>query len=116
MNKTSALITASIRAGAILGRAEDKCLADLTEFAKNMGLVFQITDDILDVCGKEQLLGKATGSDAKHNKLTYPSLYGLEKSKEIIKGLNEKSIAILDKYKNSVFFKDLLVFLSNRSF
>ncbi len=117
MNKTAALLTASVRAGAILGGTDDKTLADLTEFAKNMGLVFQITDDILDVCGQVQLTGKATGSDAKHNKLTYPSLYGLDKSKAIIKDLSEKSIAILDKYKSkSMFLKDLIMFLTDRSF
>ncbi len=115
IKKTAALLTASVRAGAILGEAEESVLADLTEFAKNMGLVFQITDDILDICGEDQLLGKATGSDVKHNKLTYPSLYGLERSKEIMKELDEKSIIILTKYKEkSLFFRNLLIFLLER--
>ena len=117
MKKTSALLTSSVRAGAILGDANETILADLTEFAKNMGLVFQITDDILDICGQEQLLGKAIGSDVKHNKLTYPSLYGLDRSKVIIKELNEESIMILDKYNHKgVFLKNLLEFLLDRSF
>lgn len=115
--KTSALLTACMRAGAILGNANDEVLADLTEFAQNMGLAFQITDDILDVCGNQQLMGKAVGSDEKLNKMTYPSLYGIENSKAKVKELEKKSLLILDKYsEKSNFLKNLLLYLTDRSF
>lgn len=117
LNKTSALLTASIRGGALLSGADSSTLADLTEFAQNMGLAFQITDDILDICGDEQLLGKSIGSDAKLNKLTYPALYGLEASKKKIKELEQRSYEILESYQDkSVFLKELLLHLSNRCF
>lgn len=117
IKKTSALLTACIRAGAILGNADEEVLADLTEFAKNMGLAFQIIDDILDVCGNQQLMGKAVGSDAKLQKMTYPSLYGIDNSKAKVKELEKKSLLILDKYKErSDFLKNLLLYLTDRSF
>lgn len=115
--KTAALLIASVKAGALLGSADDDTLADLVVFAKNMGLAFQIIDDILDICGNQELLGKSTGSDEKLNKLTYPSLYGIEESKNQVKTLNNHSLKILDKYREkSDFFKNLLIHLADRSF
>ena len=77
INKTAALIMASVRAGAQLGGADDKMLESLTNYAENLGLAFQIVDDILDVVGDEATLGKKTGVDLENNKSTYPALYGL---------------------------------------
>lgn len=79
-NKTGALIRAAVRAGAIAGGAREEELSALTSYAENTGLVFQIVDDILDVVGEEQTLGKKIGMDAALGKLTYPALFGLEAS------------------------------------
>ncbi len=81
-NKTGALIRAAVRAGALIAKADENTLKALTEYAENLGLTFQIVDDILDVIGDEKTLGKNTGADEQSGKLTYPSLYGLEESKK----------------------------------
>lgn len=117
LKKTTALLMASVRGGALLGSADKEMLEDLTEFAKNMGFAFQITDDILDVCGDQHILGKSVGSDEKLKKMTYPSLYGLAEAKKKVKELNEKSLNILDKYNDKKhFFKYLINELEDRSF
>lgn len=82
-NKTAAIIIGCMRAGAIIGNATQEELEKITKYAKNIGLSFQIVDDILDVVGDESKLGKKVGSDIENNKSTYPSLLGLEKSKHI---------------------------------
>lgn len=78
--KTGALFCAAIRSGALLGGATDKQLAALTGYAEYLGLAFQITDDILDVTGTQEAIGKPVGSDAKNLKSTYVTLFGLEQA------------------------------------
>jgi geranylgeranyl diphosphate synthase type II len=80
-HKTGALIRASVRAGAILGGASAESLAALTRYGDAIGLAFQIADDILDVEGTTEELGKDAGSDQARGKATYPALVGLEASK-----------------------------------
>lgn len=80
-HKTGALIRASVRAGAILGGASEESLAALTRYGDAIGLAFQIADDILDVEGTTEELGKDAGSDQARGKATYPALVGLEASK-----------------------------------
>lgn len=82
-NKTAALFKASIKSGALIAGANDTELAVLDSYAHHFGLAFQITDDILDIEGTTSELGKPIGSDEKNQKLTYPLLYGLERSKEM---------------------------------
>ena len=82
-NKTSALFKASIKSGALVAGANDAELSALDSYAHHFGLAFQITDDILDIESTTSELGKPAGSDEKNQKLTYPLLYGLEKSKEM---------------------------------
>src|SRR3989339_420094 len=77
--KTGALITASLLVGATLAGAGKRQAERLERYGKNIGLAFQITDDILDVTGDKKLLGKK-GSDRDNDKLTYPALYGLDES------------------------------------
>lgn len=79
--KTGALITAAIRAGAILAAADQQQLSALTSFGDWLGLAFQITDDILDIEGDLEKLGKRPGSDLKKKKATYPAMYGLAEAK-----------------------------------
>jgi geranylgeranyl diphosphate synthase type II len=80
--KTGELFKASLRAGAILSKLEDKGLEALTGYAINFGLAFQITDDILDVSGDQSVLGKPIGSDERNVRTTYTSLFGLEGARE----------------------------------
>lgn len=82
--KTGELFKASLRSGAILGGMDEPGLQSITDYARHFGLAFQISDDILDVQGDEALIGKPVGSDAKNHKTTYPSLMGLEKSKDML--------------------------------
>ncbi len=80
-NKTGAIIRAAVRAGAILGGASEEVLALLTEYAENIGLAFQISDDILDEVSDSATLGKNAGKDRKMDKLTYPAVFGIEESR-----------------------------------
>lgn len=77
-NKTGALIRASCRMGAMLGGAGTSELAAITRFAEDLGLIFQIVDDLLDVTATPETLGKATGKDVEAGKLTYPMVLGIE--------------------------------------
>lgn len=94
-HKTGALITASVRIGAIIGGADEKTLETLTEYGHAIGLAFQITDDILDVVGDTAVLGKPVGSDEKNAKATYPELYGLEASREMAAAQCHRAQALL---------------------
>jgi len=76
--KTGALVRAAARCGAILAGANESELAAVTEYATNLGLLFQITDDLLDVTATAEDLGKTPGKDARSLKATYPALYGIE--------------------------------------
>ena len=98
LTKTSALIVAAIRAGARLGNADEDTLEDLTVYAENLGLAFQIRDDILDVEGSEEEMGKKSGMDSKNKKATYPALSGMEESKKWLNTLTEVAIDALSKY------------------
>ena len=78
--KTGALIRAAARCGAIIARANEADLQAITEYANNLGLLFQITDDLLDVTATAEDLGKTPGKDARSRKATYPALYGMDAS------------------------------------
>jgi geranylgeranyl diphosphate synthase type II len=80
-HKTGAMILASVRVGAKLGGAKGEILKALTRYGENLGLAFQIVDDILNVEGEADLMGKKTGSDLSKGKATYPSVLGVEESK-----------------------------------
>ena len=82
IHKTGELILASIRAGAIMKNAGDKELEAMTRYGEAIGLAFQIADDILDVEGNKEDTGKNVGGDAKKEKVTYPSILGIEESKK----------------------------------
>jgi geranylgeranyl diphosphate synthase type II len=81
--KTGALIRVAVRSGAMSGGADAKQLDALTLYGEKLGLAFQITDDILDITGSEDDLGKTIGSDAANDKSTYPSLVGLDRAREL---------------------------------
>lgn len=81
--KTGALLRASVRMGAIYAGADAEQLAALTRFGEHVGLAFQIVDDILDVEQSSEALGKTAGKDAAQNKITFPAVYGIERSREM---------------------------------
>ncbi len=113
--KTSALIEASIKAGAIIGNANEEQYKALCQYGNCIGLAFQVVDDILDVVGDEKKLGKKVGSDIENNKITYPVLYGIDKSKEIAKELIDKSIKSLDCFgEEANFLRELSRYLEKR--
>ncbi len=95
VRKTGAMILASVRVGAILGGAKGETLEPFTRFGKNAGLAFQIADDILNVEGSPELLGKSVGSDLSKKKATYPALLGVEESKRRAKELVEAAVDAL---------------------
>ena len=96
--KTAALIQAALMIGGILAGASDTEIRSLEKAAYDIGIAFQIQDDILDVTGNEKILGKPIGSDEKNHKLTYVSLNGLEKSKEDVKRLSGEAEDILSSF------------------
>ena len=116
LNKTGALIVAAVRAGLYLGGATDEMMADMTSYAENLGLAFQIADDILDVKGSEEEMGKKAGADEKQDKVTYVSLNGLEASEKRLDELTQASIKAIEKYyDNAEFFYKLVLKLQNRN-
>ena len=104
--KTGALIEATMMIGAILGGATDEEVEDV---AKKIGLAFQIQDDVLDVIGETETIGKSVGSDEKNQKATYVVFEGLEKAKQEVADLTDDAIAILQElpYENP-FLTELL--------
>jgi geranylgeranyl diphosphate synthase type II len=97
-SKTAALIRASVVSGAIGGGAADDDIARLKRFGETIGWAFQVVDDILDVEESSAALGKTAGKDAAQQKATYPSLYGLEKSRQFAKELETRAMADLEAY------------------
>lgn len=95
-NKTSALIEASMMTGAILAGADEEQVKLIEQAALNIGLAFQIQDDILDVTSTEEELGKPTHSDEKNNKVTYVSLMGIEEASRQVESLSREALALLE--------------------
>jgi geranylgeranyl diphosphate synthase type II len=95
-HKTGALICAAARAGAIIAGADASELEAITRYASQLGLLFQITDDLLDVTASVEDLGKTPGKDARSRKATYPSLYGLEASRERAREAHQEACKALN--------------------
>ena len=116
-NKTAAIIIGCMRAGAIIGDATQEQLEKITKYAKNIGLSFQIVDDILDIVGDESKLGKKVGSDIENHKSTYPSLIGLDESKNIAYELiQEAKESINSINKETKFLSDLADYIIDREY
>ncbi len=113
--KTSGLIKASMMIGAILAGASKKYVLLIEEMSSNIGIAFQIQDDILDVTSTAETLGKPIKSDQRNEKLTYVSILGLEKAKEEVASFSKNSLEIYKKInKSNLFLYDLLEKLINR--
>lgn len=96
--KTGALFTASLELGGIVAGATSDQLAALAAFGRNVGLAFQITDDLLDVAGAQAAAGKRVGKDAGHGKLTFPALLGLEESRRRAERLVEDACVMIEVF------------------
>ena len=113
INKTSALIEASLMAGAALAGMED--LEKIETIGRYIGLAFQIQDDILDVTGNQEELGKPVGSDEKNHKTTYVTLEGMEKAGQEVENLTEEALKLLDELPGDTeFLKELFLSLCTR--
>jgi len=97
-HKTGALIRASVRVGALYARASEKRLKALTRYGEMVGLAFQIADDILDIVGTQQEIGKDVGSDLKKGKKTFPSFYGLAESRRRANEVAAHAVAALKDF------------------
>jgi geranylgeranyl diphosphate synthase type II len=95
-HKTGALITASAKMGGIIAGSDDKALKALESYGERIGLAFQIVDDILDVVGSSETLGKTTGADEALKKATYPSLFGLDESRRKADACTKAAIKSLE--------------------
>ena len=108
-NKTAALIQGSMMIGAILAGASEEDVKALEKIAYNVGIAFQIQDDILDITSSLEVLGKMTGSDEKNNKVTYVTLNGMEKSKEDVEKLSNEALDLLSSFENKNEFLNQLI-------
>ncbi len=97
LNKTSALIACSMIIGALLGGADNEAVVKIEEAAQAIGMAFQVQDDILDIVGDENKLGKPINSDEKNEKNTYVTLHGMDASKKYVHDMSEKANTIIDK-------------------
>jgi geranylgeranyl diphosphate synthase, type II len=98
-NKTAAILTASVRLGAMSANADSKKLNAITNFGRGLGLAFQIIDDILDVTQTSEMLGKSAGKDIAAKKATYPAVIGLEKSRAEARRLTRKAHGALSIFR-----------------
>lgn len=115
INKTAKLLQLCTKYGAMLGDASEAEVKKMEDFGKKLGLAFQITDDILDIEGSEKSLGKTIGKDIEEKKVTYPSVYGLDKAKQLAEKNVKDALKILNSYgERSILLKELTLYLLSR--
>lgn len=113
--KTGALIEASMMVGAILAGASEETVLIIEEIASNIGLAFQIKDDILDVTSTTEELGKPVHSDEKNDKVTYVTLYGIENAQKKVEEVSKKAIERFDSLEcKNEFLRELILYLVTR--
>jgi geranylgeranyl diphosphate synthase type II len=113
--KTGALLTASLVAGAICGGADEAKLNVLRLFGQCYGMLFQITDDILDVIGDSEEVGKTLGKDENEHKLTYTTLFGVEEAKRLAQEAADEAIfALVNEGERADFFRALVMYTLER--
>ena len=117
LKKTGELIRASIVSGALLASASEEDIRELELFGKKLGLAFQIKDDILDVIGNAEKLGKNTNKDEECNKTNFITVYGIEKCEGLCKELTDQCLDILDKLKvDSTYLREMTIKLLDREY
>ncbi|NNE67997.1 MAG: polyprenyl synthetase family protein [Pyrinomonadaceae bacterium] len=114
--KTGAMIAASARAGAVIARTDKATQDKVAKFAEMLGLLYQITDDLLDVTQTTDVLGKTAGKDESVEKATYPSIYGIEKSRELAGDVYSQAIKELELINNSELLKSIADYVLHRTF
>lgn len=114
--KTGALIEAACSLGCIAARANDDNIQAAKEFASNIGLAFQIKDDILDVTSSFEKLGKAIGSDMENGKTTYVTLLGVEECQKLVDKLTDEALKALDAFENNEALKEYAIYLAKRDY
>lgn len=115
VHKTAALIQSSMMIGAYLAGADEKLVQDMEKAGYAIGVAFQIQDDILDITSTLEELGKPVGSDEKNDKLTYVSVYGLERSKQDVAKLSDEALEILKSVpQRNAFLEELIISLITR--
>ena len=113
--KTSALLQIAFMCGGILAGASERDIELLSIIGENVGIAFQIRDDILDVVGSEEILGKPVGSDERNNKMTYVSLVGLEQAMEDVSMYSKLALNSYEMLSNkNEFMKELIISLVSR--
>ena len=113
--KTGALLEAAMMVGAVLAGASEEEVSVIEKVASDVGIAFQIRDDILDVTSTSQELGKPVHSDEKNNKVTYVTLFGVQKASEQVRELSEKALAVLDRlYNKNEFLTELVMEMATR--
>ena len=113
-NKTGRLIEGALVIPALAGGCEKEKVDSLREIGRNTGLLFQITDDLLDIDGDIKKLGKTPGKDAKSDKTTYVSLYGEDKTREMAFKLKEETISLINGIGGNIVFEQLVDFIYKR--
>ncbi len=115
-HKTGALIRASVRVGALYARASRRKFAALTRYGEMVGLAFQIADDILDITGKQEEIGKDIGSDLKKGKKTFPGFLGLEESRRRARELADEAVDSLKGFDRKADpLRELAKYIINRA-
>ena len=109
--KTAALIESAMMIGAVLAGADEEAVKKVETIAKNVGIAFQIQDDILDVTSTVEVLGKPIMSDEKNEKTTYVTLVGIEKAKEYVESLSNEAIELLHNFNSENPYLELLLIL-----
>lgn len=114
-SKTGAMICISARAGAIIAEADERGLNAITKYASSLGLLFQITDDLLDVTQTTEILGKTAGKDLTSEKSTYPSFYGIEETKRLAEKTYTEAVGALSEIeKDTSLLEQVADFILNR--
>lgn len=114
-HKTGALLVASLKIGSLIAGGSNETITALTKYGKELGLAFQITDDLLNVLGDPKIIGKPVGSDKERGKGTFPGIYGIERSKELaIEAVNRAVDSIKCFGDKGYYLKELALYIYNR--
>lgn len=113
--KTGALLRASCEMGCVCAGIGYEFTQYAVDYAESLGMAFQIKDDILDIIGNQEQLGKPIGSDAEKGKITFVTINGIEKSEKYASELTDKALRLLDIYEDNSFLKELTLYLLRRS-
>jgi geranylgeranyl diphosphate synthase type II len=114
--KTGALITAAVQSGCVIGGATSKQFSSLTVYGEKIGLAFQIIDDLLNVEGTAEQLGKAAGSDADRGKATYPAVYGIERTRQLAAETISDALRALEDFdEHAAPLRELAAYIISRN-